>query len=342
LLGFPQTRYQGSKRRLLPWLAEHFGALDFETALDAFGGTGAVSYLLGGLGKSVTYNDYLAANAEMARALLANPGELLADAEVEALLAERRGAAYDDFIERTFDGIYFTRPENAWLDRLAQNIPLIDSPHRRAIAYYALFQACMVKRPYNLFHRKNLYMRLAKVERSFGNKASWDAPFADLFRRFVSVANQAAASGPGAVTVRCGDAGEIDGPYDLVYLDPPYLNKRGIGVDYFHYYHFLEGLLDYPSWSQRLDPKRKHLPLAGVKSAWSSAKGIHTALTGLLARFRESTIVVSYRDNGIPAKRELRERLEAVKGSVEVHEYGHFQYALSRDRASQELLFVAR
>lgn len=278
----------------------------------------------------------------MAQALLANHGEELTAAEVDFLLEKHDWFVYDDFIERTFEGIYFTREENAWLDRVAQNIPLLDSPDRRAIAYYALFQACMVKRPYNLFHRKNLYMRLARVERSFGNKALWDTPFANLFRRFASIANYAAASAPQGVRVRCGDALGVDGSFDLVYLDPPYINMRGTGVNYFDFYHFLEGLLDCRSWLQRLDSSRKHLPLVGVKSPWNSAKEIRGAFAELFSRFRDSTIVVSYRDNGIPAKWELREQLEAVKGCVEVYEYGRFQYALSKDRVSQELLFVAR
>jgi len=33
--------------------------------------------------------------------------------------------------------------------------------------------------------------------------------------------------------------------YDLIYLDPPYLNSKGVGVDYSDFYNFLEGLCDY-------------------------------------------------------------------------------------------------
>ena len=54
---FPPTRYQGSKRKLLGWIWEHVRDLPFGTALDAFGGTGSVSYLFKQNGKRVTYND---------------------------------------------------------------------------------------------------------------------------------------------------------------------------------------------------------------------------------------------------------------------------------------------
>lgn len=338
---FPSTRYQGSKLKLLPWLAHHFTRRDFHSALDAFGGTGVVSYLLRTLGKSVAFNDHLEANAVMARALIQNPGVRLEEADIEFLLERHRTLPYDNFIERTFDDIYFTREENAWLDQLAQNIPLLESPWKRALAYYALFQACLIKRPYNLFHRKNLYIRLAQVERSFGNKTSWETPFTDHFRRFAHAANRAVFDDPSPVQVFCRDARNIPGSYDLVYLDPPYLNQRGTGVDYFAFYHFLEGLLSYSTWFNRLDERRKHLPLRGVRSDWSHRETTHEAFAALFSRYQDTITMLSYRDNGIPSRDELGELLSKYYKSVEVHEFGHFQYVLSNDRTSRELLFVA-
>jgi hypothetical protein len=52
------------------------------------------------------------------------------------------------------------------------NIGELNNEYKRAIAYSALCQACLAKRPYNLFHRANLYMRTQDVERSFGNKTT--------------------------------------------------------------------------------------------------------------------------------------------------------------------------
>ena len=52
----PSTRYQGSKLKLLPFIGSHLSDLEFESALDAFGGTGSVSYMLKARGKAVTYN----------------------------------------------------------------------------------------------------------------------------------------------------------------------------------------------------------------------------------------------------------------------------------------------
>ena len=57
-LRFPDTRYMGSKRKLLPALHNIFNELNFDSALDAFSGTASVGYLLKMMGKKVHSNDY--------------------------------------------------------------------------------------------------------------------------------------------------------------------------------------------------------------------------------------------------------------------------------------------
>ena len=58
-LRYPQIRFMGSKFRLPPWLHNVSSELDFDTALDAFSGSGCVSYLLKCMGKEVHANDFL-------------------------------------------------------------------------------------------------------------------------------------------------------------------------------------------------------------------------------------------------------------------------------------------
>src|ERR1700726_3812663 len=53
----PSTRYYGSKRRLLPWIYKSVRELQFESALDIFGGSASVSLLFLLMRKSVTYHD---------------------------------------------------------------------------------------------------------------------------------------------------------------------------------------------------------------------------------------------------------------------------------------------
>ena len=116
----PSTRYQGSKFKLLDWIWENLRSLDFDTVLDAFGGTGCVSYLLKVHGKSVTYNDYLRSNHLIGTALIENNDTTLSPNDVSNILRRDLTARYDDLIATTFDAIYFTAEENAWLDVACQ------------------------------------------------------------------------------------------------------------------------------------------------------------------------------------------------------------------------------
>ncbi len=54
---YPRFRYMGSKFRLLPWIHDTLASIDFDSATDAFSGSGAVSYLLKAMGKQVQANE---------------------------------------------------------------------------------------------------------------------------------------------------------------------------------------------------------------------------------------------------------------------------------------------
>lgn len=337
---FPSTRYQGSKRKLVEWIWQNVQHLDFTTVLDVFGGTGVVSHLFKNAGKRVTYNDNLSFNCEIGRALIENSTETLSDSEITAILDVQGNVSYPDFIQQNFSGIYFTDTENKWLDCVVYNIKhIIQNPYKQAIARFALFQACIIKRPYNLFHRANLYMRTAQVERTFGNKTTWDTPFETHFRAFVTEANAAIFDNGQKHQVTRYDASQTPIGFDLVYIDPPYINQKGVGVDYRDFYHFLEGLMHYDTWANQIDYSSKHRRLKSEKSDWNNAATIERALEQLMQRHRESILVVSYRDDGIPSKERLIAMLKAHKPHV-YETTQPKQYALAHHK-SHELLLIA-
>ena len=111
---FPTTRYQGSKQRFVDWIWKCIKDIPFNSALDAFGGTGSVSFRLKEEGKEVTYNDILIFNHIIGKALIENTNTTLSDSEVKILLSKHRDISYPDFIERTFKDIYYTDEENRW------------------------------------------------------------------------------------------------------------------------------------------------------------------------------------------------------------------------------------
>jgi adenine-specific DNA-methyltransferase len=353
---FPTTRYQGSKRKLTGAILAQLENLEFTTALDAFAGTGAVAHSLKNIRKHVTYNDALAFNHQIGLALIENDTVTISDADIMSATSRHPGIDYDNFIEQTFDDIYFTSEENTWLDVTTQNIRRVECKYKRAMLFYALFQSAMIKRPYNLFHRKNLYMRTANVERSFGNKATWDRPFPDHFTKFAREANAAIINTNGTCNATCRDALAIEETFDLVYIDPPYVSGStsgrkvgakvggsvGVGVDYHHFYHFLEGMTRYADWPTLVDQTSKHRRLKSKKNPWCDGSQNAEMFSNLFERFEKSILVISYRSDGTPSIHELRERLARVKRNVTVIEGKRYQYALSTNRKSHEVLLIGK
>lgn len=337
---FPSTRYQGSKRTLVDWIWENVCQLQFDSVLDVFGGTGAVSHMFKNGGKQVIYNDLLAFNWNIGLALIENSEQTLTDEEIGLVVQPQPGMNYPTFIQETFKDIYFTDNENSWLDYVVYNIDhLLENPYKQALARFALFQACIIKRPYNLFHRANLYMRTAKVQRSFGNKTTWDTPFETHFRNFIKEANAAVFNNGRSNQAVQVDAFSAPTGCDLVYIDPPYLNRKGVGVDYRDFYHFLEGLVDYENWEAMIDPHSKHRRLQPQKSAWTNAETIADAFEQLIDQHRKSIVVISYRDDGIPSKTQLMDMLR--QHHKQVYEAAQpKKYALAHGK-SHELLLIA-
>ncbi len=339
----PSTRYWGSKRKIAPWIWEQIKDLEFTNFLDCMSGTAVLSYLAKCHGKRVFANDELKFNYQVALALVENNSTTLAESEFRMIVERHQAIDYPTFIEDTFPDIYYLPEENRWLDTIITNIGVfLTDPYKRSIALSALGQACLVKRPYNLFHRKNLYMRLQDVPRSFGNKATWDAPFVKHFRKFVSEYNSLVFDN--RADNRVFNLGvfdlELAEPVDLVYIDPPYLPVHGDKPDYHYFYHFLEGIVQYNIWPGLICYENPIRPIMYQRSPWTDVHRIYAAFERLLAKFEGTRyIVVSYNSMGIPSETELAEMLGRYKPNVELRTR-QYQYALSKERP-RELLFIA-
>ena len=333
------TRYRGSKKKIVNWIWDQIKDLKFNTFLDAMGGTGCVAYKAKQEGKEVTYNDILKYNHIIGLALIENKNIKLTEDDVNFLLKKHSSIKYPSFIKDTFKDIYFTDEENELLDIVAENINHLENTYKKALALHCLFQSCIGKRPYNLFHRKNLYVRMSDVKRSFGNKATWDKPFPEHFKEMVSEANKCVFSNGYNGKSLNYDVFDIPGKYDLVYIDPPYIPKKGEIIDYRDAYHFLEGIINYKKWHSMIDTNRKHLPLKKEYCIWNDKKEIRKAFEKLIIKFKDSIIVMSYRKDGIPSEEEILSTLKKYKTNVKEVKAKDFKYVLS-NQDTQELLFI--
>ena len=338
-ISFPSTRYQGSKYKLVDWINYNTRHLKFKTVLDAFGGTGCVSYMFKKQGKQVFYNDILKFNGYIATALIKNSTEILEQNDINFILTKHLSIKYPTFIQDNFKDIYFTQDENKWLDIVITNIFKISNKYKKAIALYALFQSCIIKRPYNLFHRKNLYIRTSNVTRTFGNKKTWDTSFEEHFKHFIEEANNAIFDNNRENLVFCEDALNLNIYADLVYIDTPYISSKGTGVDYLSFYHFLEGLVNYKNWNNLIDNRTKNKKMFQVENNWCNKEKIYSSFKNLFCKFKKSIIVVSYRENGIPTIDELINILRIYKNKIEVKTID-YKYVLSNNN-TKEVLIIA-
>lgn len=117
---FPSTRFQGSKLKISGWIWEAVKEINFDTVLDAFGGTGSIGYMFKMKGKKVTYNDILKFNWYVGLALIENDEEQLSQDDIDFILKRHSNVKYSAFVQDTFQDIYFTEEENKWIDTVVK------------------------------------------------------------------------------------------------------------------------------------------------------------------------------------------------------------------------------
>jgi adenine-specific DNA-methyltransferase len=315
---YPEFRYMGSKHRLLPWLHGILSQLDFETAEDPFCGAGNVAYLLKTMGKVVRASDFLAFPTTISAALVANSDTTLTQPNVGMLLTPR--AAQPDFIERTFSGIFFTPSDLRLLDTVWANLPRLRTDKHRAFALTALIRSCMKRQPRGVFTVANGDGNVARYD---DGRRDLQLSLADHFAEQVALLTAVVFDSGVTCTADRRDVFATDRrhPPDLVYLDPPYVPRADDNC-YVKRYHFLEGLATY--WRDvRILESSKVKKIEKPYTPFSYRRDAHAAFDQLFEKYRRSTIVLSYSDNGFPNRAVLGDLLGRYKRAVTVHERAH-------------------
>jgi len=328
---YPRVRFMGSKHRLAPRLAELFAALPPGPAVDAFSGSGVVSYALKATGREVLANDHLHFAAAMSRALVANDDVVLGPDDVALLLSPSRDGR--DFIQRTFDGLYFPASDHAFLDSAWSHLETMDAT-RRALAITALCLAAARKQPRGVFTVTTL--------RYDDGRRQLRMSLRDLFCEAVEDVNRAVFAGPPARSV-CGDVFDLDpAGVALAYLDPPYAPPRD-DTCYIKRYHFLEGLATY--WrGQEIMWGTRSRKLVKRHTPFASKRTVRDALDRTFEHFRDAALVVSYGSNaalGIDELEALLRRHAPWVRRLEIpHTYAFGTHRQARRRAATEYVLV--
>jgi DNA adenine methylase/adenine-specific DNA-methyltransferase len=312
---FPQIRFMGSKYRLLPWIHTILSDLTFESAADAFSGSGCVGYLFKAMGKRVVSNDFLNLGTTLAKALIENPGRQLSNGSLELLL--KKDPDHERFIEKTFSGIFYTPKDLRFLDKTSWNIRKLTDPHEQAIARAALIRSCAKRQP------RGVFTISGDLEHYKDGRRDLKLSLREHFLEQVQVYNAAAFDNGQRNAAHCGDVfdWQLPEPPDLVYMDPPYVPRADDNC-YMKRYHFLEGLSCY--WEGKtIMPETKVKKIEKPFTPFSYRKNAVEAFDSMFRKFADSTLVLSYSSNGYPDLAVLHRLMRKYKRTVEVFERAH-------------------
>jgi adenine-specific DNA-methyltransferase len=311
---FPRLRFMGSKYKLLPWIQDVLSEYRFNSVLDAFSGSGCVSYLFKTMGKRVVSNDFLNFCANITKATVENDYQRFNLKTINALLTY--SPFHKQFIEKTFKDIFFTTEDLRFLDVVSWNIRKQSSPYIRALAIAALVRSCVKRQP------RGVFTVAGDPERYKDGRRDLRLSLKEHFLEQIEVYNRCVFSNHKTHYSVKGNI--FDFPMkgmDLVYMDPPYVPRADDNC-YVKRYHFLEGLSCYWNGLKIMEESRVK-KIAKPYTPFSYRKEALNAFHGLFSKFSDSILVLSYSSNGFPDLDILVSVMKQYKKNVKVYERNH-------------------
>ena len=186
-------------------------------------------------------------------------------------------------------------------------------------------------------------MRLSDVERSFGNKVTWEKSIQShatkAIHELASLGLQDTCEGYTYVE-NSTSLHNFPNKFDLVYLDPPYIPSKGKSIDYADFYGFLDGLINYKLF-ETPSSSAPHRPIYSISSAWEAPKSASEELLAILKKWSSSNIVMSYRGDGALSPNDIVAIFDKVGRDAVVSSLGKYKYALSASSESDEIIITA-
>ncbi len=311
---FPEFRYMGSKRRLLPWIYEVLNEIDFESSADPFSGSASVSYLMKAMGRRVVSSDYLNFSTTIAKAIIENNSINVDSKTINSLL--KKNNTSEHFIEKTFSGIFYTHEDLKFLDNTSKNINKLENPHQKAIAMSALLRSAIKKQP------RGVFTISGDLSRYDDGRRDLQLSFTEHFIEQLEYFNNAVFSNGKRNSAKQEEVFNARNKgIDLVYLDPPYVPRSDDNC-YVKRYHFLEGLSCY--WQGlEIDYSTKVRKIPKKYTPFSYRSKSIEAFEKMFHRYKNQKVVLSYSSNGYPDLDILVELLSRTKRSVEVYTKDH-------------------
>lgn len=334
---FPSTRYMGSKNTLLPHITSILDGYNANTVLDAFSGSGVVSYHLKKLGFEVISNDFLSYSSSVTTALVENKSIKLEALDIDHLLKNNRRAK--KFVQSTFKDLYFCDEDNKFLDNTLANIELLPCKYKKALSRAALSRACLKRRPRGIFTYVGFKYDDGRKDLSYSLREHFIFSVNDFNKAVFDNGKNNIAYNESALELN------VDKP-DIVYLDPPYFSKHSDN-DYVRRYHFIEGLCR--NWEGiEIQEHTKTKKFEKYPSPFNTRSGTYDAFRELFDKYKKSTLLISYSSNSLPTKDEIVTMLKNIGKKVTLKEID-YKYSAgnqghkvsSNNNNVQEYLFLA-
>lgn len=328
-----RLQYIGSKHNLLAWILdamrEEVGALDGARVLDAFAGTGIVAHALRAAGAVVSTNDAERYSAVVAHVMAHVPFHAGLEALVARLDAEPATRA--GFITTHYspyggcERMYFTVENAMRIDHIRARIAELE--HEVSADDAAFLLASLLVSADAVSNVPAVYGCYLKA---FKERAQRPLRLVPVHRE--------GARGRGEAFQHdvLSDALLGSGPYDAVYLDPPY-NQRQYSKNYFP----LNAIVHTPTAPLR---GKTGIPADCFLSAFCRRADVAAALDTLCARLRARWIFVSYSSEGLLTRDEVVACL-ARHGDVSVRARPYKRFKSFEYNASapvEEYLFCLR
>jgi adenine-specific DNA-methyltransferase len=283
-------KYLGSKRTLVPQIAQVVGSLPVRTVCDLFAGTTRVGQALRRHDLQVHSNDLATYSEVLGRAYIeAGPAE---HAEAAGLIDELSGIdGRRGYFTRTFceDARYFQPQNGERVDAIRDAIEALGaSPAVRGLLLTSLLEAA------------------DRVDSTTGLQMAYLKSWAPRASKQLELRTPELVDGPPGTVTRL-DANELAGSLDadLVYIDPPY-NQHS----YFSNYHIWETLTRWDA-PEAYGVARKRTDCRARKSPYNSKVNASAAFDELLTRLSAPWLLVSFNNEGF-------------------HDPGHVRSALSQ------------
>lgn len=337
---FPDPQYLGAKHTHLAWIKKHIPE-NIKTALDAFGGSQSVSFLLKQMGFKVITNDFLNFNHQIGLALVENKSNVLDKKDIDILLQENKSKKDFTLIEDIYTDVFFEQSETAFLDNYRANIPLLQNPYKQALAFTIINRSMTRKVTMGHFGHTQALVYASDPERIKRNR-SLIRPLQEIFKELVPKYNHAVFDNQQYnESHNCNILELLPNVknIDLIYFDPPYCDSH---ADYQSFYHLLETFTEYWKDKQFINGIKRYEPQR--VSGFDKKRNVIQSFESLFEMAEEIPHwLISYNNRSYPTVEDLAKMISKYKDvSIEHKTYSNGRGGKGSVAGSKEVLFVCQ